>query len=511
MKRLLVNVGPLETRIAFVENDRLAELVVERDENPSIVGNIYKGRVDSVIPGMQAAFIDIGYEKNGFLYVSDIAGTAGTGDVELENGMPRAKSRARRARQQAIETMLKRNQYIMVQVVKDRLGAKGARLTNFITIPGRFAVLMPTVKTLGVSRKIESQRERERLKRILQQTRPKDTGIITRTAGEGRSKQEFEHDIKFLTRTWARVMDKYKKMKKPGLIREDLGPILRVVRDRFNTDCDRLYVDDETEWERILNFLENLAPALQKRVSLYKARRPLFDKMGVEQEIEKAMRRKVYLKSGGYLCIDQTEALIAIDVNTGKFTGKTGLEDTVYKTNIEAAHEIARQVRLRDLGGIIVVDFIDMTIERHRRQLIQTLTDALKNDRAKTTVSEINELGMIEMTRKRVKHNLIKALSQPCPYCEGGGVVRSITTVTADVLRRLQSLFCESREKRIVVQVHPDVARRLRNENKPQLEAIAERFQREIDVESVSSFHIHDVKMLRARTRQEIEKGRSHA
>jgi ribonuclease G len=504
MKEIVINAGSHETRIAEIEGKRLVELQVERQDSPSIVGNIYKGRVDSVVPGIQAAFIDIGQEKNGFLYVSDIAGAEGTGDTMLEEGKPRAKTRARRARQQPIETMLKKNQHIMVQVVKDRLGTKGARITNFITIPGRYTVLMPTVSTLGVSRKIDSDEERDRLKKILRQVRPKGMGLITRTAGEGRKKIDFQSDSKYHARVWQNIKTKYERMKGPGLIREDLSPILRAVRDRFTAEFDRLTVDDEEQNDRIIAFLESLDPDLKKRVRLYKQRRPIFDKMGIENEITKALRRQVYLPSGGHICIDQTEALIAIDVNTGKFTGKKQLEDTVCLTNLEAAEEIARQMRLRDMGGIIAIDFIDMSQERNRRKLLRTMREALVTDRAKTTVSEINELGMVEMTRKRVKHNLVKALSQPCPYCEGSGQVRSVTTMTFDTIRKLQSMFITSKEKRVILQVHPDVARRLDKENKSMLDEIAERFTREITVESVSDFHIHDSKVLRARSREEI-------
>jgi ribonuclease G len=510
MRELAINVTPGETRIAIIENGRLAELQIERQEDPSQVGNIYLGRVDSVVPGMQSAFIDYGDDKNGFLYVSDIAGAEGTGDVVLEDGIPRAKTRAGRARQQPIETMLKKGQHVMVQVVKDRLGTKGARLTNFITIPGRYMVLMPTVATLGVSRKIESHAERDRLRKVLQQIRIKGVGLITRTAGEGRSKEDFDGDAKFLTREWERVKTKYERLGKPGLLREDLSPVLRIVRDRFTPEYQRLTIDHEFEFERICSFLESLAPALKKNVKLYKNKRPLFDKMGLEQEIEKALRRKVNLKSGGYICIDQTEALIAIDVNTGKFTGKKQLEETVLQTNLESADEIARQVRLRDLGGIIVIDFIDMSMERNRRRLIQHLTDALKGDHAKTTVSEVNELGMIEMTRKRVKHNLLKAMSQPCPYCAGSGMVKSVTTMALDAMRSLQSLFCHSREKSIILQVHPDVARRLNTECRAMLDAIATEYDREIQVEAAPEFHVQDIRYLRARTRKEITHDTPH-
>ncbi|MBI2423959.1 MAG: Rne/Rng family ribonuclease [Candidatus Hydrogenedentes bacterium] len=504
MKEFVINVNPQETRIALLEDKRLAELIIEREEDRSIVGNIYKGRVDSVIPGIQAAFVDIGFEKNGFLYVSDIAGAEGTGDITLEDGAPRARTRAQRARQQPIETMLKVNQYIMVQVVKDQLGTKGPRLTNFITIPGRYTVLMPTTSSLGVSRKIESEEERDRLKKILRSVRPKGVGLITRTAGEGCKKADFQADARYLSRVWDKVKDKYETLTRPGLLREDMGPVLRCVRDQFTSDIDKLVVDDETSYGRIVSFLETFEPGLEKKVRLYKLKRPIYDKMGIENEITKALRRKVNLKSGGYICIDQTEALIAIDVNTGKFTGKKQLEDTVFHTNMEAAEEIARQVRLRDMGGIIVCDFIDMQVERNKRKLIQRLEESLRHDRARTSISEVSELGLIEMTRKRVKHNIVKALSQPCPYCEGSGVVRSVTTVTFDTLRQLQSLFCISKEKQIILQVHPDVARRLRMENKALLDDIAQKFEREILIESVSDFHIHDIKMLRVRTRKEI-------
>ena len=504
MKELVVNIGTLETRTALLQDKRLVELFIERKENPSLVGNIYRGRVDAVVPGMQAAFIDIGFEKNGFLYVSDIAGAEGTGDIEIDDTSPRAKTRAQRARQQPIETMLKKNQYVMVQVVKDRLGNKGARLTNFVTVPGRYAVLMPTTKTLGVSRKIESEAERNRLKRILREVRPKGMGLITRTVAEGHTKADFKADTEYLARVWQKVRSKYDRMKGPGLIHDDLGGVLRTVRDRFTKEFDKLVIDDEPEYRRIVEFLDNLAPTLSKRVRLYKLKRPIFDKMGIESEIDKALCRQVFLKSGGHICIDETEALIAIDVNTGKFIGKKQLEDTVFKVNIEAAEEIARQVRLRDMGGIIVCDFIDMRIARNKSALIDTLSEALKQDHAKTSISDVSELGLIEMTRKRVKHNIVKALSQPCPYCEGSGLVRSVTTVTFDILRKLQSLFCHTKEKHIVLQVHPDVARRLETEYKEILEQVAHQFDREICTESCPDFHIHDIRVLRQRGRKEI-------
>lgn len=511
MKEFVINVAPLETRIALLEEKRLVELTVERHENRSLVGNIYKGRVDSIVPGIQAAFIDIGFEKNGFLYVSDIAGVEGTGDFEFDEGTAKPRKKSQRRKAPAIESIIKKNQYIMVQVSKDSLGTKGMRLTNYITLPGRYCVLMPTVNHLGVSRKIESERERDRLKRILHNVRPQGLGVIMRTAAEGKSKADFQPDVQYLARLWKKVCTKMEPVKGPALLHEDMGPILRIIRDSFTNDVSRLTIDSEVEYNRILNFLDSFAPSLQKRCKLYRGKTPVFEKMGLETEVDKALNRKVYLKSGGHICIDQTEALIAIDVNTGRFTGSKNLEETVLQTNLEAAEEIARQVRLRDLGGIIVIDFIDMQYERNRRELLKRLQECLKHDRAKTTMSEISELGMIEMTRKRVKHNLVKALSQPCPYCEGSGLVRSVTTMTFTALRQLQSLFCRSKEKSVLVQVHPDVARRLRHENKDLLDAIAQEFEREVSVESVSDFHIEDVAFLSARTRKEIPGGQEAA
>ena len=506
MREYVINVNPMETRIALVEDKRLAELTIEREEERSVVGNIYKGRVDGIVPGIQAAFIDIGLERNGFLYVGDIAGLEGTGDFDFEDtGGRKKKGSSRKGKQPPIESILKKGQSIMVQVQKDTLGSKGVRLTNFVTLPGRYVVLMPTVSQIGVSRKIDNPKERDRLKSTLRAFRKnKKYGLIIRTAGENQPKEEILSDLTYLNKLWDSIKDKMEKGNKVCLIREEFSPILKKVRDTFTADIDRLTIDDPIHYNQIIEFLENFAPHLRERCRLYAGRRPLFDKMGIEEEITRALDRKVFLPSGGHICIDYTEALIAIDVNTGKFTGKKNLEDTVFKTNMEAADEIARQMRLRDLGGIIVVDFIDMDQQSNRKKLLRRCQEAVRTDNAKTTVSDVGELGMIEMTRKRVKHNLVSALSQPCPYCEGSGVVRSVTTMTFDTLRGLQKFFCKSKEKKVILQVHNDVARRLRNENKNLLDDLVKSFDREVVIESVSDFHVHDTKVLSARTRNEI-------
>lgn len=506
MNEYVINVGKLETRIALLESGRLAELTIERHERRTVVGNIYKGLVDSIVPGIQAAFIDIGLEKNGFLYVSDIAGAAGTGDFDADDFENLARSRAARARQNRIEKILKQRQSVMVQVEKDTLGTKGVRLTNFVTLPGRYVVLMPTVSQIGVSRKIDEPKERDRLKKILRSFRGnRQFGLIARTAAEHKSKEAIEADLKYLNRIWERTKRKMERGKtEVVLLHEDLRPVQRTIRDNFTDDVDRLTIDDRTEYDEILRFLDIFAPHLKDRCKLYNNKRPIFDKMNIEGQIDEALKRRVDLKSGGHIVIDQTEALVAIDVNTGKFTGKRNLEETVFKTNMDAAEEIARQVRLRDMGGIIVVDFIDMDRFQNRRKLLKWCEECLRKDRSKTTVSDVTELGMVEMTRKRVKHNLVAALSQTCPYCEGTGLVRSVTTMTADSLRMLQKLFCKSREKKVIVQVHPDVSRRLRGEDKELLEEIAAQFQREVSVESVSDFHIHQIQFLSGRNRDPI-------
>jgi len=330
-------------------------------------------------------------------------------------------------------------------------------------------------------------------------------GIVFRTAAENKLPEDLENDVMYLLRVWEGVNEKYRALKGPGLVREDLNPILRIVRDRFTKEMQRLTIDNSLQYEKIINFLDILEPALKKRVRLYKLKTPIFEKMNIEREIDKILQRNVQLKSGGYITIDLTEALVAIDVNTGSFTGKKELEETILQTNMEAAEEIARQVRLRDLNGIIVIDFIDMSLEQNRKKLLNHFNNLLKNDRARITVSEISELGMIEMTRQRLKQNVIKTLSQPCPYCYGRGHVKSITTVLLDILRKLKSMFIVNKEKKFILQTHPDIAKRLREENESIIEGLQKEFSKEIIIESVSDFHIEDFRILSARNRLILE------
>jgi ribonuclease G len=489
-RELIINAGSKEVRIALLEDRKLAELVIERAESRHCLGNVYKGRVETVVPGIQAAFVDIGMPKNGFLYVTDVTDGLARYEEELEERIVPS----RRPRSGSISKVLKQGQDVMVQVTKEAIGTKGTRLTTFVSLPGRFLVLMPNVAHVGVSRKLESESERARLKRLATQLKPRRMGVIVRTAAKDVGKKELKADMEFLVKQWRTLRRRMRSADAPAPLHEDTGPVLRVVRDLFTDTVDRLVVDSEVEYSRILNFCESLAPKLKRCVKLHRGKTPLFDKLGLEQAITKALRRKVWLKSGGYLVIEQTEAFGVIDVNTGKFTGKKNLEDTVFKTNIEAAKEIARQVRLRDMGGIIVVDFIDMESAKRGEEVIRVLTEALKNDRSKPTVSELTELGLVEMTRKRVRHSLMTMLTEPCSYCEGTGRTSSDVTVSLEVLHKLESLFCRVRDKSVVVEVHPRVAERLQGADSDGLEEVTAKFKREVLIEEKPDFHIENVR-----------------
>jgi ribonuclease G len=462
-RQLVASVDAHEARIALLENGGLTELFIERSKERRLVGNIYKGTVKSVIPGIEAAFVDVGQEKNGFLYVSDVADVLDEYDgyLEDEDEEEEYRLRSKRKRRMRIEDMLKRGQEIMVQVAKEPIGQKGMRLTSHISLPGRYLVLMPTVNHLGVSRKIEEEKERKRLREIAAKLRPQDLGIIVRTAGEGKGKEELQADVKYLTGLWQKIVRRMESMPAPSLLHRDLGQVARVVRDVFNDEIDTFIIDSKPDYDTVLNLLENLAPHLKPRMKLYRGPGSLFEKYDMESQIEKALRRKVWLPSGGYIVIDQSEALTTIDVNTGKFTGKRKLEDTVFKTNMEAAKEAARQLRLRDIGGIILVDFIDMEKASNRQKLLKEFQEAFKSDRTKTYVLGMTELGLVQMTRKRVKLSLTPSLCKPCPYCEGTGWVKSVTTTMLQALRQLEKQCKENGHKAVTLTAHKDIIEQL--------------------------------------------------
>jgi len=462
-RELVASVDSRETRIALLENGLLTELFIERTEERRIVGNIYKGVVNSVVPGIEAAFIDVGEERNGFLHVSDIADFQDEYDEELEEDEDEEafRPRSRRKHKARIGDLLKRGQEIMVQVAKEPIGQKGMRLTNYVSFRGRYLVRRPTGNRRGVSRKIEQGNERDRLRKIAAKARPPGLGLIVRTIGEGKGKEEIEADVKFLTGLWQKTVRRMESMPSPSLLHQDLGQVTRVVRDVFNDEISKFIIDSKKDYDTVLNLLENLAPSLKSRIKLYRGHIPLFEKYDLESQIEKALHKKVGLPSGGYLVIDHSEALTSIDVNTGKFTGKKKLEDTVFKTNMEAAKEVARQLRLRDIGGIILIDFIDMEKASNRQKLLKEFQDAFKNDRSKTYVYDITELGLIQMTRKRVKQSLTPSLCEPCPYCDGTGWVKSVTTTMVQAIRQLERQCKESDHKNIKLTAHKNVIAQL--------------------------------------------------
>lgn len=437
-QKIIVNVGLEETRMAVLEDGILSEIVVERVETGHIVGNIYKGRIKNVLPGMQAAFIDIGREKNAFLYVGDI--------------FPRIPSRMG-----PLDDVLTTGQEIMVQIAKDALGVKGPRATTHLTLPGRYVVLMPTVDYIGISRRIESNAERERLRELAEKVRPPGMGVIVRTVAEGRSEEDLAKDLHYLYTLWSSIIARSKRVKAPTALYRDVDLVIRVVRDYLSSDLAELVIDNRDAYQRVVELLTHHSPELVARVSYYEGN-DLFDRYQLEEQYSRLQARQVWLACGGYLIFDRTEALTVIDVNTGKFVGRTNLEDTVFRTNLEAAGEIARQVRLRDIGGIIIIDFIDMTSEEHKAAVLAALAEGLKNDRTKSNVVGITGLGLVEMTRKKSRQNLDAMLYSPCPCCAGSGRVQSPATVAINIRRQLRQLAQTAASCSYTVQVHPQVA-----------------------------------------------------
>jgi ribonuclease G len=470
---MLVESDPHQTRIAVLEDDRAVEIFVERRRHRGLVGNVYKGRVTRVLPGMQAAFVDIGLGRDAFLYVSDVSDNlAALEDMETSEhgedlGQPQAE-----APQPSIDELLKPGQELMVQVLKDPLANKGARVSTQITLPGRYLVLLPTVRHFGVSRRIEDEAERARLRTELEALPPGFGGLIVRTAGEGRGREEFETDRIYLVKLWERLRQRAEKASAPTLLHQDLDLALRVVRDLFNATFSVLWVDGEETYERIVEFLDQVQPALVHKVRIFRQELSLFERFGLEAEIENALQSKVWLKSGGYLVINPTEALVAIDVNTGRFVGQHNLEDTVLRTNLEAVQEVVRQIRLRDLGGIIVLDLIDMVEKENRERVFAALEAELKKDRAKNKVLNISDFGLVEITRKRSHANLERLLTQACPYCEGSGRVDSVTTVCLNLRREVLRRRGRPVARELLLRVHPDVARALQGEERSVLDEL---------------------------------------
>ncbi|MCO5095587.1 MAG: ribonuclease G [Xanthomonadaceae bacterium] len=456
-EEILINVTPRETRVAVVENGMLQEVLIERSSRRGYVGNIYKGRVQRVMPGMQAAFVDIGLDRAAFLHASDILRPAVPEPLDGEEPAPVPTT--------AIGELLREGQEVIVQVVKDPIGTKGARLTTQLSIPSRYLVLLPHGRVLGVSARIEDEDERARLKAMMGElSLDAPMGYIVRTNAEGQSQEALAKDVVYLGKVWSAVRAGMAEARVGTCIYEDLSLILRCVRDYMREDVEKVRVDSRESFERIQRFVTRFIPELAERVEHYPGERPIFDLYGVEDEVLRAMQKQVPLKSGGYLVIDQTEAMTTVDVNTGAFLGHRNLEDTVFRTNLEAAQSIARQLRLRNLGGIIIIDFIDMQDAEHRRQVLRQLEKSLAHDHTKATVHEFSPLGLVEMTRKRTTDSLVRQLCEPCPTCAGRGSIKTAETVCYEIFREITRAVRQFEAEKLLVLASARVVTRILEE-----------------------------------------------
>ncbi|HMN67529.1 MAG TPA: Rne/Rng family ribonuclease [Bdellovibrionales bacterium] len=491
---ILINVRPNVTRVAYVEDGVLNDLKIERRGSPTLVGSVFKGRVVRVLPGMQAAFVDIGLDRAAFLYVADVRSDLDAepalymdGDDDAPEGDLADKDKEVAT---PIQDLLHEGQIIMVQVAKDPLGTKGARITTHISLPGRHVVYMPTVEHLGISRRIEDAEERDRLKKIVESLKPKG-GVIIRTACEGASSENLSNDLDYLYRLWSEVEKAYDKRKTPGLIHAEIDVELRALRDLLNERISRVIVDDPKVQRKVLTFINQFMPKHGKSVSLHNGPQPLFDMYDLDIEISRSLDRKIWLKSGGYIVVDEAEALVVIDVNTGRYVGKKDLEDTILKTNLEAVKEIAHQLRIRNCGGIIIIDLIDMENPIHRERVLNQLKMELANDLAKTTVVSMSELGLVEMTRKRTRPSLVSSLCEPCTYCEGAGYIKRKSTVAQEIFLALEREVLRSKEATsAVVHCHSGVADWIYEEEQEALEAVETKIGRPVVLKVEPGYHI---------------------
>jgi ribonuclease G len=487
-KELLLNFGARYSRLAILEDGQLVEFYIERDEGEQAAGNIYKGRVENVLPGMRAAFVNVGLDKNAFLYVDDA--------VAEDKG----------ARHRPIQEVLKVGQEVVVQVVKEPIGTKGARITTNISLPGRYLVLTPYSETVGVSRRIEDGAERDRLRAIAEKIRPRGMGLIVRTVAMGSSQRALQRDLAYLRRLWARVRHRAKTVHEPSVLHREVGLIMRTVRDHLDATVDAFIIDDEHAFERAQDVVASLSPQFKDRVKLWQEPRPLFEARGVEAELDRAVKRRIWLKCGGYLVIDETEALTVIDVNTGKNVGSTDLADTVLETNREAAVEIARQLRLRDISGIILVDFIDMEKEEHQTEIIRTFQQALKSDRTRVTVLGLTRLGLLEMTRKKVHESLLSQLTRICGDCEGKGRVLSEEVVAQRLRERIAERLRESGAEAVLAETHPSVASHLIGPGGANLRELEKNLGRSVYIRGAGDCGPEELRIRVLGTRQDVER-----
>jgi len=470
-KEIVINVNPFETRVAFLENGSLTEIFIERVGAKSVTSNIYRGKVRKVLPGMQVAFVDIGLERAGFLHLKDLArekvqklpdfvNALQSQDEDIENELNSLDDTAVFPSDGTnIEDILTEGQELMVQVIKNPIGSKGSRISAYIALPGRYLVLMPMASQTGVSRRIDSREERDRLRKIVEECGHSGRGYIIRTAAENAGREDIKRDIDFLEKIWSRIQEKNEKASAPFLLHRDLDIVLRSIRDLYQPDVQRIIIDSEADYQRSINFMNTYMGDFRPEIELYNSPEPIFDLFGIEIEIERALDTKVWLKSGGYIVIDRTEALTAIDVNTGKYVGGVSQEDTVLQTNLEAVKEIVYQLPLRNVGGLIIIDFIDMEKEESKEKVFNSLENALRHDRSRTKILRVSELGLVEMTRKRTRTNLSRILCRPCPNCEGRGFMKSPRTICYEIFREIRRRLAKLPDiKKIVLVASPEIS-----------------------------------------------------
>jgi ribonuclease G len=500
-KEMIISSNGHETMVAILEDDLVAEIFIERERQRGVAGNVYKGRVSKVLPGMQSSFIDVGLERDGFLYVAEVIDTLEefekleAGDEDDRGGAPRDRERERARQQAKIEDLLKDGQEILVQVVKEPLGTKGARLTSHVTMPGRFLVFMPTVDHVGVSRKIESREERGRLRGIVREFRESHGftgGVIIRTAAAGRPREDIVSDLEAFHAIWTDIRQKMESSRAPAVVYREQNLVGKLLRDLLTDEFQAIRIDNQQDYQRVLELVERILPTLVPRVKLYSKPFPIFEEYGVQAEIDKALKSKVWLKSGGSIVINQTEALVAIDVNTGRYVGKKSsgrLEDTIVKTNLEAVKEIVRQVRLRDLGGIIVLDLIDMEDRKNRQKVLQAVEQELKKDRSPSKALQVSDFGLVIITRKRVKQSLERVLTEPCPYCSGSGVIKSSSTICYEILSEVRKIGPDLNGHRLILRVNPDIARALKEEENAVLSDLTQSLGRDVTIKPDVQLH----------------------
>lgn len=481
---LIINVTLGETRVARLENGIVSELHIERAMEEEVVNNIYKGKVTRVMPGMQAAFVDIGLERTAFLHVEDV--------VEKLSGLDLGESKPARGRSRgprAIERMLKGGAEILVQVEKAPMGTKGARITSHISLPGRYLVYLPTAHNIGISRRIEDPKERSRLRKTVSSLKAPG-GFIIRTVSEGAAKPDLQTDAEYLINLWGEIEKSAAKTKAPSLIRAELDVMSRIGRDFITNDINKIVIDDEAAAKNLSQFMDRYMRGSRGIIETYTGSEPIFDAYGIEVEITRALGQKVWLKSGGYIIIEQTEALTAIDVNTGKFVGRRSVEDTILKTNLEAVKEIVYQLKLRSIGGIIILDFIDMEKASSRNKVYNALKEALKSDKARSTITKISEIGLVEMTRKRTREDIRHQLTNTCPYCEGKGYLKSTKTICFEIFRELNREAPHMQGNQVVVHCHHSVANTIFDDERAWLEEFEKKFKKRIIIKEVPDYHL---------------------